>query len=56
MDIIQAVTDTLADTHLLWWDMEAEYCMALLEKDSKELQKLQQTKNSPFSPQELTLM
>lgn len=56
MDIIWGVTNPLADIRLLWWDMEAKYCMTPLEKDSKEFQKLQQRKNSLFSPQEPTLM
>lgn len=56
MDIIWGVMKSLADIRLLWQGMEEKCCMTPLEKGSEELQELQQSKNSLFSPQELTLM
>lgn len=50
------VMNSLADIHLLWWGMEKNCSMTLLEKGSEELQELQQNENSLFFLQELTLM
>jgi len=56
MGSIWGMVNCLTDIHLLWWGIEENCCMTPLEEGSEELQKLQQSKNSLFSPQELTLM